>query len=401
MNSIFPELQSQYRKTLTESILPFWLKHGLDMVNGGLYTGLDRDGSLLETDKAVWFQGRALWTYATAYLEVEQRPEYLEACTNLVGFIDSCCFDDDGRMFFRVAADGRPVIKRLRYFFSETFTIIGWAAYARAARAAGTTRTAGARMYAEKALELFKRILTYRDAPGILLPKFNPETSPSRGFGVPMILLNTAQELRKTLPEERSFLNQIIDQLIGEIERYFVNDELQLVLEQCAPDGSLLADHFEGRLLNPGHAIEGSWFILNEARYRDSDRLKKLGLKMLDWMWEIGWDAEYGGIWYFRDALGKSPTEYWHDMKFWWPQNEAAIANLLAYRLTGEQRYLDRFTLVHEYVHAHFPDTEMGEWYGYLHRDGSLSTPLKGNIYKGPFHIPRMYLVCLRILEGV
>jgi len=208
------------------------------------------------------------------------------------------------------------------------------------------------------------------------------------------------RELRKTLPEERSFLNQIIDQLIGEIERYFVNDELQLVLEQCAPDGSLLADHFEGRLLNPGHAIEGSWFILNEARYRNSDRLKKLGLKMLDWMWEIGWDAEYGGIWYFRDALGKSPTEYWHDMKFWWPQNEAAIANLLAYRMTGEQRYLDRFTLVHEYVHAHFPDTEMGEWYGYLHRDGSLSTPLKGNIYKGPFHIPRMYLACLRILEG-
>ena len=37
----------------------------------------------------------------------------------------------------------------------------------------------------------------------------------------------------------------------------------------------------------------------------------------------------------------------------------------------------------------HFKDTEYGEWYGYLRRDGMVSTDLKGNIFKGPFHIPR------------
>ena len=141
---------------------------------------------------------------------------------------------------------------------------------------------------------------------------------------------------------------------------------------------------------------------MNEARYRNNDaKLIKLGTQMLDWMWKRGWDSEYGGIIYYRDALGKSATEYWHDMKFWWPQTEAVIANLMAYSLTGNKKYEDQFQMVHEYAHKLFPDPEYGEWFGYFHRDGSLSTPLKGNMYKGPFHIPRMYIVCLELLKKV
>jgi N-acylglucosamine 2-epimerase len=372
-----------YRKRLLESILPFWLEHGMDRKNGGIYTGLDRDGTLLETDKSVWFQGRALWTFATTYADVKDDTAYLDATRNLVDFIDNHCFDTDGRMFFRVSAEGQPVIKRTRYFFSETFAIIGWAAYSRAAKDIS---------YALRAFRLLEKVLAYRTSKDILVPKFNQEIEPSIGFGVPMILLNTAQEVRRALPERKQYLDALIDSLITEIERYFVREDLQLVLEQCAPDGSFMAEHFEGRLLNPGHAIEGAWFILNEARYRDNDpHLRELGLKMLEWMWRIGWDSERGGIRYFADALGKSPTEYWHDMKFWWPQNEAAIANWMAYRLTDDQKYLDRFAMVDTYIHSHFADDEYGEWYGYLHKDNSLSTPLKGNMFKGPFHVPRMY----------
>jgi N-acylglucosamine 2-epimerase len=335
----------------------------------------------------VWFQGRALWSFATVYAEVKQDKAYLSACRSLLDFMEKHCFDTDGRMFFRVTAEGLPVIKRLRYFFSETFAIIGWAAYSRAT---------GEKRYALQALALLERILTYREEPSPLLPKFNPETSPSRGFGVPMILLNTVQQLRLALPDQSQMLTERVDTLIDEIITYFVRDDLQLVLEQCSPEGSLQADHFEGRLLNPGHAIEGAWFILNEARLRDNDPdLREIGLKMLNWMWKIGWDTEHGGIRYFADALGKSPTEYWHDMKFWWPQNEAAIANWLAYRLTGDNSYLERFLLVDSYVHTHFADKQYGEWFGYLHKDNRLSTPLKGNLFKGPFHIPRMYyMIC-------
>ena len=383
---------------LTDRILTFWLKYGMDAENGGIYTALDRDGSLLDSDKSVWFQGRALWSFASAYTGVEANEAYLTACELLVQFIEAHCFDTDGRMFFRVTKDGRPVIKRLRYFFSETFAVLGMAAYSRALQKAG--QTSAAEKWRTRAYRIFQDILRIRDTPGILIPKFNPDTAPSRGFGVPMILLNTAQELRKAYPEKEAELTSFIDGLLTEIQTYFIRPDLETVLEQCDPDGRFQEEHFEGRLLNPGHAIEGSWFIMNEARHRNNDKeLLKLGTQMLDWMWKRGWDSEYGGIIYFRDALGKSATEYWHDMKFWWPQTEAIIANLMAYVLTGEKKYEGHFAVAHEYTHKLFPDDEYGEWYGYFHRDGRLSTPLKGNMYKGPFHIPRMYIVCYELFD--
>ena len=392
----YTQLQTEYRMRLTDRILTFWLKYGMDAENGGIYTALDRDGSLLDSDKSVWFQGRALWSFASAYTGVEANEAYLTACESLVQFIEAHCFDTDGRMFFRVTKDGRPVIKRLRYFFSETFAVLGMAAYSRALQKAG--QTSAAEKWRTRAYRIFQDILRIRDTPGILIPKFNPDTAPSRGFGVPMILLNTAQELRKAYPEKEAELTAFIDGLLTEIQTYFIRPDLETVLEQCDPDGRFQEEHFEGRLLNPGHAIEGSWFIMNEARHRNNDKeLLKLGTQMLDWMWKRGWDSEYGGIIYFRDVLGKSATEYWHDMKFWWPQTEAIIANLMAYVLTGEKKYEEHFAVAHEYAHKLFPDDEYGEWYGYFHRDGRLSTPLKGNMYKGPFHIPRMYVVCYEL----
>ena len=387
------EVRKRYYDELVNDVLPFWLKYGMDRVNGGIYTGLDRDGSLIESDKSVWFQGRALWTFCTAYEKVGRKQEYLDAATSLVHFLEDHCFDSDGRMFFRVTADGRPVIKRLRYFFSETFAIIGFAAY---------SRITGREEYKKKALELFDFVEKLRTSKGILIPKFNPEVEPSISFGGPMILLNVLSELRAACPEDSEKINRSMAGLLEEVEKYFVRDDLKVVLEQCAPDGRFMKEHYEGRLLNPGHAIEGAWFIMNEGLASDDRHLIDLGLKMLDWMWSVGWDEECGGgIIQYRDAIGLPVSEYHQDMKFWWPQCEAAIATLMAYSITKENKWLCRFEMVDEYIEARFPDREYGEWFGYFHRDGSLATRIKGNLYKGPFHVPRMYMKCIEILDSM
>lgn len=387
------QIRDRYYTELTENILPFWLKYGLDRKNGGIYTALDRDGSLLETDKSVWFQGRALWIFSKAYSSVEKKPEYLEAADTIVKFLDAHCFDTDGRMFFRVTADGKGVIKRIRYFFSETFAIIGYAAYA---VASGKTE------YRDKALKLFEFVEKIRSQPGVLVPKFSPETRSTRAFAGPMILLNVLAELRPVFPEKEAWICTSIKRLLEEIETYFIRPDLKVVLEECGTDGEFLKDHFEGRLLNPGHSIEGAWFIMNEGILSQNTHFIQQGLTMLDWMFEKGWDEEYGGgIIQYRDALGKSLSEYHQDMKFWWPQCEAAIATLMAYTVTGKDAYLKKFYMVDKYITEHFLDKEFGEWFGYLHRDGTLATPIKGNLYKGPFHIPRMYMKCIQLIDNM
>ena len=48
----------------------------------------------------------------------------------------------------------------------------------------------------------------------------------------------------------------------------------------------------------------------------------------------------------------------------------------------------------------YFIDEQYGEWYGYLHYDNTVSTTLKGNIFKGPFHIPRLYMIMSLLDSG-
>ena len=70
------------------------------------------------------------------------------------------------------------------------------------------------------------------------------------------------------------------------------------------------------------------------------------------------------------------------------------IATQLAWKLTGNPRYAAMHARVHDWAFAHFPDREHGEWFGYVHRDGSVSQRAKGNMFKGPFHLPRMLAYC-------
>ena len=128
------ELKKEYLYMLKENIIPFWLKNGLDKKNGGYWTALDRKGNIIDRDKSVWFQGRFSWILSTLYADFEKKEEYLESAKSGIDFLEKYCFDKDGdnRMFFRVTENGKCVIKRLRYYFSETFCIIAMASYGRA-----------------------------------------------------------------------------------------------------------------------------------------------------------------------------------------------------------------------------------------------------------------------------
>lgn len=379
-------LQDFYKNQLLNDTIPFWFPRSYDTEAGGYLLMRDKDGSLIDDDKAVWIQGRATWMLSTLYNTVEPRKEWLEGAKLGYDFIKKHCFDTDGQMFFHVTRDGRPIRKR-RYFFSETFAAIAFAAYAKAT---------GDAAIADEARDMFGKCIRYATTPGLLTPKFT-DTRPAKGIGVPMIMINTAQQIRDTIGDSRC--DEWISKWIKEIETDFVKDDIQCVMEQVAPDGSII-DHIDGRTLNPGHAMEGAWFILQEARYRNNDpHLIQLGCKMLDYMWERGWDKEYGGILYYRDVYGKPVQEYWQDMKFWWPHNEVIIATLLAHVVTGNPKYAQWHTLVHDYAYHHFHDKEHGEWFGYLHRDGSVAQPAKGNLFKGPFHLPRQEWFCYQLLE--
>lgn len=380
--------QTRYRKDLTENILPFWLEHGLDRENGGVYTCVDRQGNLMDSTKSVWFQGRCAYVYAFAYNNIEHRQEYLDMAKSCIDFIEAHCFDTDGRMYFEVTADGRPLRKR-RYVFSECFATIAMSEYAIAT---------GDKNYAEKALKLFKETLRFINTPGILEPKYLP-TMEARGHSITMILINTAACVRRAIADP--VLDEQIDRSISDLRNYFMHPEYKALLEMTGPNGELI-DTLAGRVINPGHCIETAWFLLEESKYRGwNDDIRQTALQILDWSWDWGWDNEFGGIINFRDCKGFPAQDYSQDMKFWWPQTEGIIATLYAYEATGDDRYLQMHEFVNDWTYEHLPDPAYGEWFGYLHRDGTVAQPAKGNLFKGPFHIPRMLIKSTMLIDNI
>ncbi|MBO5679453.1 MAG: AGE family epimerase/isomerase, partial [Bacteroidaceae bacterium] len=327
MNTYLTQWAERYRADLTENIMPFWLKNGLDRVNGGIYTCVDRDGSLIDTTKSVWFQGRFAFVASFAYNTIEQNPEWLAAAKSTIDFIEAHCFDTDGRMYFEVTADGRPLRKR-RYVFSESFAAIAMAEYAKAS---------GDMTYAEKALKLFKDIRRFIATPGYLEPKYL-DTLQAKGHSIVMILINTASRIREVIADP--VLDQQIDESLESLKD-FVKPEFKALLEMVGPNGEFI-DTINGRVINPGHCIETAWFMLEEAKHRGWDKeITQRALEILDWSWQWGWDEQYGGIINFRDCRGLPPQDYSQDMKFWWPQTEAIIATLYAYEATGDEKYIE------------------------------------------------------------
>ena len=400
------ERASFYRDALLEDCLPFWLRHAPDRQHGGWFFSLDRDGRVLDRDKPIWLTARFTWTLATLAGDPQateavgptRAQEWRDEARRGIEFLRAHARSPGGQLYFLLDAQGVPLRLR-RYAFSEAFAAMAFAAWA----ALGEDSAAR-----DEALRYAEAFHAHARNPAVPA-KVDATTRPQIGLAQPMIELAVGQALRAALPGDAALVTQAeawIDAAAEQITTRFLHPELEALLEVASPDGSPI-DSWDGRTLNPGHAIEAAWFLLEEARVRaardpqQAAAWRAQGLQILDFSWRRGWDPEHGGLLYFVDLHGGPVQEYWHDMKFWWPHNEAVIATLLAFEATREPVHLDRYQQVHDWAHAHFADPKHGEWFGYLHRDGSRSNTLKGGHWKGPFHLPRMqwqgWRICQRL----
>ncbi len=386
-----------FRGELLEDCVPFWLAHGRDLQRGGIYTCLDRKGNLFSTDKSVWMQGRCAWMFSRLCNQYGGKEEWLRLAKSCIDFLNAHCIDNaDGRMFFTVTEDGRPLRKR-RYYFSETFYIMANAEYAKASGDVQALKNAQKyydfvlNIYADPSVDPYK-----------ITPKVIDSTRKSRTLAPSMILLNVSAVMRECDPQNAARYDTVSKSLAEDIVRYFYKPELGVTLENVGYEGEVLEDIASFRVVNPGHSIEMSWFLLDEAIRSGNSSLAETAEKIFNDAFAAGWDGKYGGLLYFTDYKHLPVEAYEHDMKLWWPHNEAVIAALKFYSYTGRKKYFDIFETVFDYAEKHFHDKRYGEWYGYLRRDGVPTEPAcKGQTYKGPFHVLRMYAEGDRILSGI
>lgn len=379
-------LKEFYEQSLFDHCLPYWLKYSPDKDNKGYFTCFDRKWELYDTDKSVWFQGRGMWLFSKLFNGVEKRQEWLDTARIGYDFLMAHCFDTDGRMFFQVTCDGKPLRKR-RYMYSEAFAVMGLAEYSKASHDSKALK---------KAVDTFEMMIDIYEGRIKTEPKVIPETRQTKPLAVPMTLLATIQSLRESTGQTAYdiFANDLVKTIL---EDFYKPDEKAL-FETVGLKGERL-DSPQGRCINPGHSIETVWFLIHEGLYRQNDMIIRQALEILDYSLNLGWDQKYGGLFYFIDIENKPPEQLEWDMKLWWPHTEALYALLLAFYLTGQKKYEEWLNKVLDWSFCHFEDKVYGEWFGYLHRDGSVSNDLKGSLWKGPFHLPRSLLLNIKLLE--
>lgn len=366
-----------------DDILPFWEKHSIDARGGGYFTCLDREGAVYDTDKFVWLQCRQAWLFATMYIQREQRPRWLEVARHGIEFLKAHGRDPHGNWYFALAQNGSPLIQPYS-IFSDCFAAMAFAAYA---RASGDSEAGSI------ALRTFRNVLVRREDPKGRFSKSVPGTRPLRPFSIPMILLNLSMEMESLLSSAE--FRTLVEDSVRDITGHFLDRSTGFAREFTAPDGGHI-DCFEGRLVNPGHTIEGTWFLLDAARRLNDGALQETAVNSLLRTLQFGWDQEQGGIFYLLDAAGKPPQQLEWDQKLWWVHVEALVALAMAYQVTRRPACLEWLVKVHEYTWSHYPDSAYGEWFGYLNRRGEVLLPLKGGKWKGCFHIPRGLDRCAR-----
>ena len=382
----FKALAEQYKSELLDKVVPFWLDKSQDHEFGGYFTCLDRDGSVYDTDKFIWLQGREVWMFAKLYNEVEHKQEWLDCAVQGAEFLKKYGHDGQLNWYFALDREGQPLVEPYN-IFSYTFAVIAFGQLAIAT---------GNKEYEEIARKTFDIVLSRVDNPKARWNKAAPGSRSLKTFDLPMILCNVALEIEPLL--EPDFLRQTIDTCLHEVLDVFYRPELGLVVEALGKDGELV-DSFDGRKLNPGHAIESTWFIMDLGKRLNRPDLIEKAVEISLAEVEYGWDEQYGGIFYFMDRLGKPRHELEFDQKLWWVHIETLIAMLKGYQLTGNPKCLEWFERVHDYTWKHFADPDYPEWYGYLNRCGEVLLPLKGGKWKGCFHVPRGLFNCWKMLE--
>lgn len=376
------EYRERYRTHLLGNIAPFWLRHSPDPAYGGSFSCLDRTGAVYDTRKYVWLMGRAAWMFSRLYNTVERRPDWLEAARQNVEFLRRHGRDPHGRCYFSLTREGAPAFFQ-RKPYAAVFVMLGLLEYA---------RTGAGEPYLSEAVELYRRIREWIADPTLL---GRPAAGNSQLADL-MVAISMTIELIDAYPED-PFYRKVLQESVEAAFRHRV--ESGTMVENIALDGSSLRHLPEGRLTCPGHVTEVAWFLLQALERAPNPAREREALAVLEASLASGWDARYGGLYYFQDIEGKPPQQLEANMKLWWPHTEAIYAVILAYKKTGEKKWLDWLDKLDQYAFSHFADPEHGEWWGYCDRRGEPIHHAKGGNYKGFFHVPRFLLFSVQALE--
>lgn len=385
----FPKLLKIYQDTLFQDIVPFWMKHGIDHEYGGVFNCIRDDGSIINTDKYIWSQGRALWTFSALYNKIEKNKEWLSIATKLKDFlINSEARDEHGAWAFAVSREGKSIIPP-QSIYADSFAIFGLTEYARINRDKEAM---------DIALESYQRVKPLLKDHSTLPTEPNKIPNGYEHHGPKMIYSLVAYEVG-TLLDDQSILKDARE-LADEVMEYHFDEKTGLIREFITYDKKII-DNEIGMTVVPGHAVESAWFFAHIYQYWNEPGKVKKVLRAIKKHLEFGWDDQYGGI-FLAKGIGDQKAAWWNpEAKVWWVFTECLYALILAHEILREKWCIDWYWKIHDYAFTHFPDKKHGEWTQNLDRQGRIIDVVTSLKVKDFFHLPRSLILVIESLKRI
>ncbi|MFW5804734.1 MAG: AGE family epimerase/isomerase, partial [bacterium] len=349
-NDNFKKILNIYQDTLINNVIPFWMKHGIDHEYGGIFNCIKDNGEVVSTEKYIWSQGRALWTFSALYNRIKKEKEWFKIATKLKDFlINSEARDKNGAWVFAISRDGKEIIPS-QSIYADAFAILGLTEFARINKN---------KQAIDIALESYKRVKPLLKDHSTLPTEPNKIPEGYEHHGPKMIYSLVAFEVG-SLIEDQNILKDAFA-LAEQVMNNHYDSKTGLIREFITYDKKIV-DNEIGMTVVPGHAIESMWFFAHIYKYWDDQEKVKKVLRTIKNHLEFGWDQEYGGI-FLAKSIGNKKAAWWNpEAKVWWVFTECLYALILAHELLGEKWCMEWYWKIHDYAFKHFPDREHGEW---------------------------------------
>ena len=376
------EWRTRIERELLDNILPFWINHTVDEVNGGFFGAVTNDLLVRNTEpRSAVLYARILWTFAAAY-HLDPADRYLDIARRAYDYLTRYFVDRNyGGVYWTVDCRGKPVNDR-KHIYAQGFAIYGLAEYYRAT---------GEPESLKLAQDLFRLIEANSFDP---IHQGNIECR-SRAWGELADMRLSALE-----PDCRKSMNTLLHLMEAYTNLLRVWDNAGLKARQRG-----LIEVFPRRIIDPqthhfrlffdddwtslsdlisfGHDIEGSWLIVEAAEVQGDASLlvqaREAAVKMAEAVFSQGLDAD-GSLFYEAGRQGIR-----NDQKHWWPQAEAVVGFYNAYQISGRAELAAAADRVWSYIEDQVVDRTHGEWFKVLRRDG---TPNLDHVKTGPWECP-------------
>jgi mannobiose 2-epimerase len=389
----------EFERELTENILPFWMTHVVDEVNGGLHGAVANDLSVVAgTPRSAVLCARVLWTFSAAASRFGGRQEYRAMAERVFDVLADVFWDSEyGGLYWDVDRSGCPVRDR-KHHYAQAFGIYGLSEY---------HRTTGDLRSLDLAKELFALLESHARDPehggytegstrdwrplGDLRLSERDVDAP-KSMNTMLHLLEAYTNLLRVWDDAhlrdrlsdltRIVLTRIVDESSGHLRLFFEQDWTSIV-----------------DMHSYGHDIEASW-LLCEAAVVSRDRTlqanaERAAVALANGVLRDGLDED-GSL--FREATPDGVVDLFKD---WWPQAEGIVGFYNAYQLSGDERFADAAFRCWDVVRERFVDRSNGDWFKRLAPDGSPDPAShKAGPWDCPYHHSRACLEMMERLDG-